>query len=683
MPRVKGPHRVVGLAMLAVSIIVAATLVMLWQLRSREVRHAIGETQSVAGLLATNVDQAVKGVDITLRDLRDKLQSTEGIAAKLGSHELQMELTERLISAPQIRALFLVDQQGMVVNSSRGDLPTAVSVADLAFYKAFVNDRTRDVFFGGLAKGRTSHLWKIYLARRLTDASGAPAGLVVASMDATYFERLFGLMQLDIDRKLALYMEDGTLFASHPPADMRLGKVAPEMMAPGRIPMEQGQAMVFPYADEDGVAYTYAVVRAEHFPLLIGVGNNEADTQSEWRSYAGPIAMGALLVSAAIIAAGLVLYRRQKQEERLSAALHEASRRASALVETMMDAIVTIDDQRRIVVFNPAAERLFGWSAAEMIGQPLDRLLPDDMRRDHDGHITGFIVSGVERRAMSPMSQMMGRRRDGSRFPLDATISRALVDGQLQLTAAMRDVTERERAKANLQQANEQLRMLADALQNVREAERIRIARELHDDLGQRLTGLKLDLSWLSDKLKKEGSDLAQDVDATRANLDSAMAGARRIWTELQPVMIDDIGFGDAVYVMARETSRHSGIEISTDMPARATMSKGPVATALFRVVQEAVHNLVRHAGATRATVGLVMAGEDLVLTVSDNGVGFDVTARVGKGLGLVSMRERVLGLEGTFDIDSGPGLGTVIRIAIPLAVLARDETLEHDEEPT
>jgi len=161
------------------------------------------------------------------------------------------------------------------------------------------------------------------------------------------------------------------------------------------------------------------------------------------------------------------------------------------------------------------------------------------------------------------------------------------------------------------------------------------------------------------------------------------MAGARRIWTELQPVMIDDLGFGDAVYVMARETSRHSGIEISTEMPARATMSKGPVATALFRVVQEAVHNLVRHAGATRATVGLVMAGESLVLTVSDNGVGFDVTARVGQGLGLVSMRERVLGLEGTFDIDSGPGRGTVIRITIPLAVLARDETLEHDEEPT
>jgi signal transduction histidine kinase len=318
-----------------------------------------------------------------------------------------------------------------------------------------------------------------------------------------------------------------------------------------------------------------------------------------------------------------------------------------------------------------------------MIGQPLDRLLPDEMRHVHDGHIAGFIGSGVERRAMSPARQMMGCRRDGSRFPLDSTISRAMMDGQLQLTAALRDVTERERAKANLQQANEQLRMLADALQDVREAERIRIARELHDDLGQRLTGLRLDLSWLSDKLKKEGSDLAQDVDATRANLDSAMAGARRIWTELQPVMIDDLGFSDAVYAMARETSRHSGIEISTEMPARATMSKGPVATALFRVVQEAVNNLVRHAGATRATVGLVMVGEDLVLTVSDNGVGFNVNARVGKGLGLVSMRERVLALAGTFDIDSGPGRGTVIRITIPLAVLARDEALEHDEEPT
>lgn len=683
MFRVTGPHRVVGLAVLAVSIIVAATLVMLWQLRNREVRHFIGETQSVAALLATNVDQAVKGVDITLRDLRDKLQSTEGVAAKLGSHELQMELTERLISAPQIRTLFVVDQKGRVVNSSRGDVLTAVSVAEQSYYKAFEKDRAREAFFGGLAKGRTSQLWKIYLARRFTDASGAPAGLVVASMDATYFERLFGLMQLDIDRKLALYMEDGTLFASHPAADKWLGKVAPEMMAPGRIPGKSGQAKVFPYADEEAVAYTYAVVRTEHFPLLIGVGNDEADIQSEWRGYAGPIALGALLVSASIIAAGLVLYRRQKREERLAAALHEASRRASALVETMMDAIVTIDDQLRIVVFNPAAERLFGWSAAEMLGQPLDRLLPGEVHRGHDGHIAGFIASGVERRAMSPTNQMMGCRRDGSRFSVDATISRAMVDGRLQLTAAMRDVTERERAKANLQHANGQLRKLADALQDVREAERIRIARELHDDLGQRLTGLKLDLSWLSDKLKKDGSVLAQDVDATRANLDSAMAGARRIWTELQPVMVDDLGFGDAVEALARETSRHSHIEINTQLPARATMSKGPVATALFRVVQEALHNLVRHAGATRATVGLVMAGEELLLTVSDNGVGFDAEARMGKGLGLVSMRERVLGLEGSFHIDGAPGRGTEIRIKIPLAVLARDETLEHDEEPT
>jgi PAS domain S-box-containing protein len=678
-----GPQRVVGLAILAVVIITAASGVMLWELRKREVRHAVVETESVARLLATNVDEAVKGVDIILGDTRDKLQSVAGIGSKLASHDVQMELTGRLINAPEIRTLFVVDPQGIVVNSSRGDAGLGVSVADQAYFKAFQKSPAPDAYFGGLTLGHISKRWKVFLARSFNDASGARAGLVVAAMDSTYFERLFGLMQLDIDRRLALYLEDGALFASHPLDQKWLGKVPPEMMAPGRLAHSAEQVKVFPFVDEDGAAYTFAVVRAEHFPLMVGVGNNDQVTQAEWRSYAEPIALGGMLVSGAIILAGLVLYRRQRIEERLSEALNEASRRARAMVDAMMDAIVTVDDQLRIIVFNPAAERMFGWRASEMLGQPLDLLLPDEMRHVHGMRMSEFVNSDEERRAMSPSVQVLGRRRDGTLFPADSTISRSTVDGQRQLTAALRDVTERVRAKARLQEANEQLRKLADALQDVREAERLRIARELHDDLGQRLTGLKLDLSWLSDKLKKEGSGLARDVDVTRAHLDTAMDGARRIWTELRPVMVEDLGFGDAVDAMVRETERRGGLDITTQMPARAMVGKGPVATALFRVVQEALHNIVRHAGAMRVQIRLVVVEDDLVLTVLDDGAGFDPASRVGKGMGLVSMRERVHGLEGEFEIESSPGRATRIKVTLPLSVLARDESIEHDEEAT
>lgn len=188
-------------------------------------------------------------------------------------------------------------------------------------------------------------------------------------------------------------------------------------------------------------------------------------------------------------------------------------------------------------------------------------------------------------------------------------------------------------------------------------------------------------MSWLSDKLKREESKLGQELDATRANLDRAIAGARRIWTELQPVVLDDLGFGDAVHAVVSDSTRHSDLVITIEMPARAMVGQGRVATALFRVVQEAVHNLVRHAGATQAAVRLVAIDDSLVLTISDNGVGFDPVPRFGKGIGLVSMRERMLGLGGVFKVDSQPGHGTRVCVTVPLSVLANEDRDEHDEE--
>jgi signal transduction histidine kinase len=234
----------------------------------------------------------------------------------------------------------------------------------------------------------------------------------------------------------------------------------------------------------------------------------------------------------------------------------------------------------------------------------------------------------------------------------------------------LRDVTERRRAEAELREMNLQLRGLSAALQNVREQERTRIARELHDELGQQLTGLKLDLSWLSSRLKEGRPTAPEQVDAMRHLLDAAIAAVRRISVELRPLILDDLGFGEALAWQTGEFAKRCGIEIALDLPAAALVKDDALATALFRIVQESLTNIARHASATRVEVCLIANKENIVLTVRDNGKGFTAGGRQS-GIGLVSMRERATALGGYFSIISSIGMGTTIEVTLPLNQLA------------
>jgi signal transduction histidine kinase len=268
---------------------------------------------------------------------------------------------------------------------------------------------------------------------------------------------------------------------------------------------------------------------------------------------------------------------------------------------------------------------------------------------------------------MSPNLEIMGLRSDGTEFPIESTISQTMVDGKSQLTAVLRDVTARRRAEAELREMNRQLRGLSASLQNVREQERTRIAMELHDDLGQQLTGLKLELSWLGGRLKDGRTAAPEAFDAMRHQLDNAISSVRRIAAELRPLILGDLGFADAVAWQAGELSRRSGLEIVLDLKDASLVTDDVVATALFRIVQESLTNIARHSGATRVDVRLVEQAGELVLTVKDNGKGMSTEARPGNGIGLVSMRERSTALGGRFRIASIAGAGTTVEVVLPL----------------
>ena len=152
-----------------------------------------------------------------------------------------------------------------------------------------------------------------------------------------------------------------------------------------------------------------------------------------------------------------------------------------------------------------------------------------------------------------------------------------------------------------------------------------------------------------------------------RQLLDTAIASVRRIATDLRPPILDDLGFGEAVKWQTGEFAKRSGLDITLDLQAQALVEDDLVATALFRIVQESLTNVARHAGATQVKVSLTADESNLLLTVSDNGAGIAADARTGNGIGLVSMRERATALGGKFNIAGVPGAGTTIAVTLPL----------------
>jgi signal transduction histidine kinase len=226
-------------------------------------------------------------------------------------------------------------------------------------------------------------------------------------------------------------------------------------------------------------------------------------------------------------------------------------------------------------------------------------------------------------------------------------------------------------AEVQLRESHERLRQLSVYLQTVREEERTRIAREVHDELGQALTGCKLDLAWIASKLPKE-KDLKPLLEKTRAlaaHIDSTIQMVRRIATELRPGILDHLGLGAALEWQANEFQTRTGIKCDVHASLPDVSLPPDLNTAFFRIFQETLTNIIRHAGATLVTVHLKERDERIVLEVKDNGRGIlpDEISN-SRSMGLLNMRERAGLLGGDFKISTGAGgKGTKVTVSIPI----------------
>jgi len=366
-------------------------------------------------------------------------------------------------------------------------------------------------------------------------------------------------------------------------------------------------------------------------------------------------------------AAGMLAQVRDLTAERqANQRLLEQTETLAAVIQASSDAVISTDESGRIALFNPAAERIFRVSAADMLGQPLDRLIPDRVRSAHQGEMTRFAASRVSRRAMG-VGRVAGLRSDGEELVLEASISQTTVQGRRVLTAMLRDVTERVRAERAQIQYQLELSELTHQLMDQERATTRRLAQLLHDRLGQTLTALRLSCEALSVRFgATEG--VGERLDKIDRLSQLALSEVREALVDLRPPLLEDQGL---VAALDNEVQLHAGDKggaaLVFDVELQDAGQRWPadVEYAAFMIAREALTNALQHAAARSIQITLSGHGGALALTVTDDGNG--LPAELAKGrpghLGLVGMRERALAIHATLALGSRAGGGTEVAL--------------------
>jgi PAS domain S-box-containing protein len=330
--------------------------------------------------------------------------------------------------------------------------------------------------------------------------------------------------------------------------------------------------------------------------------------------------------------------------------------RYQLLIDAVPDyAIFMLDDAGRVASWNSGVQKIKGYTPEEIIGRHFSIFYtPEDVAADKPGR--ELALATAPGRAEDRGWRV---RRDGSRFWADVTIT-AVYDSSGALVGfakITRDMTERMRL-AELEHANE----LSTQMQAAREDEQRRIARELHDDLGQQLTALKMGVAALEQQIVPGATN------APQRQIDNMLASLRRIAADLRPPMLDDLGLGAALEWLTDDFTQRFHVKVALRLAVDDSAVTPFASATIYRIVQEALTNVARHAQASEVTIDMSNDAHGWRLGIEDNGRGTLVEEACAPGsLGLLGMRERVRQLRGTLTIDSAPGMGFRIVAHIPL----------------
>jgi PAS domain S-box-containing protein len=332
-------------------------------------------------------------------------------------------------------------------------------------------------------------------------------------------------------------------------------------------------------------------------------------------------------------------------------AQRDGSARVSAIVNTLVDGVVTIDEDGTIESINPAAQKLFGYSSDELLGRNVSLLMPQPDRRLHDQYLRNYFQTG-QRRIIGIGREVIGRRKDGSEFPMELAVSELMLSGRRMFTGVVRDVTERRRLEREI---------LSAAAHEQR-----RIGQDLHDGLCQHLAGISFATEVLRQKLEARAAPESLSISKIGRMVDDAITQARDLARGLQPVELDANGLSSSLKTLTEKVESIFHVTCLFVSGGPCPVEDNNIATHLYRIAQEAIANAIKHGKARTIVVDLARSAGDLLLMIKDDGVGLRTDNRTrtgsgGAGIGLKTMQYRARVIGGVLEVASSPARGTTI----------------------